>query len=66
MRRGIFKLIVVIVIGIALLIYFKIDLRGWWENADWFRGFWDNLLEGPLVSIWEWIKEKATYLTDKV
>ena len=29
LQRGFFKLIIIIVIGLALLYYFKVDVRGW-------------------------------------
>ena len=53
-KRGFLQLLLIIIIAIAVISYFKIDLRALLESA-WFK---NNLSYAwqLVVKIWEWLK----------
>lgn len=53
-KRGIIKFLIIIILAIAALAYFKVDLRAWaetieswWQNQDlgWFGEQFSNLID---------------------
>ncbi len=71
-HRGFIELIIIVIIGIALLSYLKIDLRSLFES-EWFKNnlqyvwnvlsfIWEQFLKGPVTMLWnlilEWLKTK--------
>lgn len=52
-QRGLIKLIVIVIIGILILSYFRFDIRRLVE---------DKLTQENLAYVWGWIKTTLTYL----
>lgn len=67
-NKGLVKLIVLIIIGIAILSYFNVDIRSVLDSASFRNNFnyvwnfiwdiWNNYIKSPFVFLLNWILGK--------